>query len=83
MGVSFAKGYNLINFRKDATKLLNQALKKQQMGFSRAGLGCQQPSSVSGTFKQRKSNYNYGNKPQPEAMSKIMNSMDSSNYSIS
>jgi hypothetical protein len=61
MGVSFAKGYFFYYlFRKDATKLLNQALKKQQMGFSRAGLGCQQTNSSSGNYK-KKSNYSYGN----------------------
>jgi len=49
-------------FRKDATKLLNQALKKQQMGYSRAGLGCVQPQHTSSSsFRKKKIDYNYGN----------------------
>lgn len=39
MGVSFAKGYFWCKYRKDAAKFLNQALKRQRKGFSRAGLG--------------------------------------------
>lgn len=39
MGVSFAKGYAKWYFRNDASKFLNQAIKKQRKGFSRAGLG--------------------------------------------
>ena len=33
------RGYFFCNYRKDASKFLNHALKKQRRGFSRAGLG--------------------------------------------
>jgi len=37
----------LILLRKDASKFLNQIIKKQRIGFSRAGLGMQDPKDKS------------------------------------
>ena len=40
------KGMEKINFRKDATKLLNQALKRQRNSNVKAGLGYTEPDLI-------------------------------------
>ena len=42
-GGFFCQGVARIIFSKDASKFLNQIIKKQRMGFSRAGLGMEDP----------------------------------------
>jgi hypothetical protein len=51
------RGNFYIYFRKDATKYLNQILKKQQMGNSRAGLGMNPELAGYGKNQQNRKNF--------------------------